>query len=220
MFSDHATNDRIIVKSKRFSLTALHDNNLQKIKKYNFPIQIDCPALITAHEQIQIRSIKAIVERILALTVVATKGEGLIQEDVLSTMAQLGAEPFLTLNEREFVYCANPSIAELEFFTAKHESIDVLLWSIGYKNNILEPYQGCAVMSNKLIIRDHYTHLGDQATKINVEQLVEKSDFYYKLCLAIQTLYKEKNRIDGVYVTAAFERIHALSWLVFDKSWD
>lgn len=220
MFSENTTNDRIIVKNKEFSLNSLHDNNIQKIHQYNFPITIDLPALISEHNQIQLRPISAIIERILALTVVATKGEGLIQNDVLETMAQLGAAPFLTLNEREFVYCANPSIAELEFYTAKYEAIDVLLWSIGYKKTMLEPYQGCAVMSNKLIIRDHYLHLQDQAIKINTEQLVNKSDFYYKLCLAIQTLYEKKIRIDGIYVSAAFERMHALSWLIFDKSWD
>jgi hypothetical protein len=221
MFSNTAKSDRIIVKERRFPLTDVHQNNIKKMMTYNFPIPIEYPALLSSHEQIKMRSIPEIVGRILALTVVAVKGEGLIQADLLDTMSQLGAEKFLTYEEREFVFCANPSVQELESYAMKHEAIEVLLWILNYKKTMLEPFQCCSPMANKLIIRDHYQTLGNVDTIFVMPvEIVEYADLHYKLCHAIKSMYAEKYLVEGFFIGAVFQRARVLSWLVLDESWD
>jgi hypothetical protein len=114
------------------------------LRKEGVPF-LDHAPVIEDEETAQIRSLKEVVWRAMALNIVAVKGEGLEQERVLEIIRQYNLEQAFSPKEREFIFNDAPSEPDFINFTWRYESYWVLLWALGYVEELNRPDTVCDV---------------------------------------------------------------------------
>src|SRR5688572_2438483 len=81
---------------------------------------------------ISLRSVEKVAWRAQALCLVAVKGEGLEQDEVLRILREYELDSALTPKERKFIYDETPSDHDRTQFTWRYECYWVLLWALSY----------------------------------------------------------------------------------------
>ena len=87
------------------------------------------PLIEHAHETTR-RTEEEVVQRVIALAIVAVKGE--TGDDALThqIIEQFDAEDFFTPDEQAFIDNPNPTETDRIQFTWRYEGVQVLLWSV------------------------------------------------------------------------------------------
>lgn len=165
-----------------------------------------------------------IVDRAIALLVVAQKGEGLAQDKVLAAQTEWGAAPFLSPKEQAFVALAAPDPKTLAQFTLRYEALNVLHWSLGRRSS-LEPtsHRAAAIDMVRLIKEDGAPAYRKGGTLRSVDELLDAADLVYRYHWACADARAANQPApQGVDCDVVVERHHALNWLLGYRSqaWD
>ena len=91
------------------------------------------------------RTVEEVAWRAMAVGLAAVKGEGLEQPRVLEVLARYQLEPHLTPAERRFLLNDSPSDLDRTNFTWKYEGYWVLLWALGFVEDLGRPDHTCDV---------------------------------------------------------------------------
>lgn len=170
------------------------------------------------------RSKKDVADRAMALCLVAVKGEGMEQEYVLRIMREYGLESFLTPKEKAFVFDHDPSQQDRINFSWRYEAYWVLLWALGYIEQLERPDHICDVPRAVKIMRDRTAHEFVEGAQLrSLAEILDQADLVYRYHWAVVNA-----RIAGQDPPAnldpgvVYERHYALNWLIgyMDQEWD
>lgn len=165
-------------------------------------------------EEMVLKSKQAIIERAYALALIAAKGEGVPQEQlerVKQTLPVTGLSP-----QENYIY-EKAELAPQEQTNAiwRYESLNVLMWVLGFLDSLAYPSQICDVP----VIVDHILNQSRQdfearATVRSKEEILDETDLVYRMHWAcVQARLKGQEPGGELNPSVIYERHYALNWL-------
>ena len=194
------------------------------LKNLGIPTIEHLPCIID-DEKAQIRSIEAIVRRMVAITITAVKAEGLEMERTNQIIHQFGAASYFSPEEVDFLNNQTPSQQELAKFSWRYEGLWVLLWSLDFIKMLALPTDICDVGKAVTIIIDAGTidALIKQANLKSKKQILDATDLIYRLNWAcVDSNLKGENMPANINPGIVYERHYAFNWLISNnnEAWD
>jgi hypothetical protein len=172
--------------------------------------------------QVRLRSEQEVADRLLALTIVAVKGEGLEQEHVDGIIEDRNARGLFTPAERAFIDDPAPSEHDRIQFAWRYESAWTLFWALNFTEGPL-PFPGtiCDVPLLVETVRDTSDLAKNGLHSAN--NILNEADLIYRYHWAVR-----QASIDGEFAPGGLdggvvmERHKALNWLICycDDDWD
>lgn len=169
---------------------------------------------IETEDEIVVRSPKEIGERLLALNIVAVKGEGLPQDVIERIIKERRMRALFTPMELAFIDDPHPSGNDRLQFMWRYDAAWVLFWALNFVHGPLGlPTEPCDVPLLAGTVRNtlNLTANGVRPTR----QLLDEADLIYRCHWAVR-----QAGLDGVtaYGKLDFdvtpERHYALNWLI------
>jgi hypothetical protein len=194
------------------------------LKSKNIPFVDHLPVII-GDEDVKIRSEEDIAKRAVALQMVAVKAEGLEKEILQKIINDFKASDFFTEKEKGFIENENPTEQERANFGWQYECYWVMLWALGYIENLDYPDHICDVPKAVGILKEagSFENFLKKATLKKSEKILDEADLIYRYdwaCVNARIKGEEApgNLDSGVVV----ERHRALNWLInyMDQDWD
>lgn len=196
------------------------------LKENNIPFIDHLPVIIGDDEEVKIRSKEEIVKRAIALQIVAIKGEGLKQEIVEKIINDFNANDFFTPKEKEFIVKKNPTDQERINFTWQYECYWVMLWVLGYIEELSYPNNVCDIPKAVTILKEAGTYYNffNKTNLRNENDILDQADLIYRYDWACvnSRLKGEDAPSSGLDSGVVLERHRALNWLInySDQDWD
>ncbi len=193
------------------------------LKKEGVPFVSHLP-VIENESGTKMRSAEAVARRAIALCLVAVKGEGLEQKKVIGFLKRYDIEKDLTPKERVFVFNENPSQQDRVQFSWRYEGYWMMLWALGYVDNLDRPDHLCDVSKAVGILVDMNAAQFMAKSKLrSASEILDQADLIYRYHWAVVDA-----RINGKKPPAnldpgvVYERHYALNWLIgyMDQDWD
>ncbi len=195
--------------------------SIAQLQQENVPTMEHLPTL-EEDEDVVLRSKDAVVDRALALFFIALRSEGVDLADLKPLDTNFGMSSKLSAWEANYMSNPTPSQSDTTNANWRYESLWILLWSLGYVENLATPKAYCDVpFMAKTIIE-----LGEKAFRQNARlrskaEILDKADLHYRYHWAVVN-----NRIKGIVApesidaSVVFEHRYALNWLCDTCDWD
>lgn len=177
---------------------------------------------IEGQAETTLRSAREVADRLLALAIVAVKGEGLEHDRVLQLATERQAWDLFTAKEAAFIRDPSPSEHDRIQFVWRYEAAWVLLWALDPDAGPL-PYPDsiCDVPLLAQTVRDTPDLAISGLQSAN--NILNEADLIYRCHWAVR-----QASIDGTEPPAGLdpgvvmERHYALNWLIgyMDQDWD
>jgi hypothetical protein len=187
------------------------------------PINSYLPVIETAGSA-RVRTKYEVGYRALALLVVAVKGEGLEQPIVDKVVDGYGLQGHFSPRERAFIEGASASDRDRIQFAWRYEAAWVLLWALGYVDDLKKPTAICdvpfAVQAMKGRTAEQFLA---EASLRPIDDLLDEADLIYRYHWAVvDARLKGTPPPSGLDAGVTMERHYALNWLVgyMDQEWD
>lgn len=170
------------------------------------------------------RETRAVVERAIALAIVAVKGETGDHDMGQALIRQFNAEGFFTPKEQAFMNEPTPSDQERINFAWRYEGVHVLLWALGINEDLGRPDKICGVAKIAETLRELGTDgLMQRARLRNQDVLLDAADLIYRYNWAVvDARIKGEAPPAGLDSGVVYERHYTLNWLIgyMDQEWD
>jgi hypothetical protein len=192
------------------------------LRREGVPVNKYLPA-IEDETQVKVRTREEIAFRALALLTVSMKGAGLDNASVQKLVEGYGLTPRFTPDERRFIRNATPSERDRVQFSWRYEAAWVLLWSIGYVDDLGKPAGSCDVDAAIAMMRKRSaTQFVADAKLRPLSDIVEQADRIYRYHWAVVEANVSNGKLGGLDPDVTMERHHALNWLIgyMDADWD
>jgi hypothetical protein len=185
---------------------------------------IDHLPMIETTAEIKPRSSEEVALRAIALAVVAVKGETLDQKLALELVERFDIRSALSPAERAFIDNPAPSQHDRVQFAWRYEGLGVMLWALGFEQELGRPDKIVDVPRAVSFIRD----LGRdgfvaKAKLRSMDQILDQADLIYRYHWAVvDARVKGKQPPAGLDPGIVYERHYALNWLIrsSDQEWD
>ena len=199
--------------------------SIKIIKEKNIPFMDELPVITDDNEEVKIRSKKEIIERAIALHIVAIKGMSAEQEMVEESINIFGANDFFTPREKEFIKNEKPTEQEKINFSWQLEWFWVMLWALGYVEELDYPSCACDVSRafDLFIENGPYEQFFNKSKLRDTNTILDQADLIYRYhwaCVHCRLTWVETPSDLNPGVVA--ERLRALNWLIndLDAEWD
>jgi Domain of unknown function (DUF4272) len=179
---------------------------------------------IESEAEADFRIVEEVALRAMALCLVAVKGEGLLQvspEEVQTVvqriLSQFRVESRLSAKEREFVFGPTPGQQVTVQFTWRYEALWVLLWALGFVEELGRPDTQCDVPKAVSLIRGLGHDAFVQQSKLRAQaELLDAADLIYRYHWAIREFHQLRGQEPPANLNpgVVMERHHALNWLI------
>ncbi|ULR47176.1 DUF4272 domain-containing protein [Rhizobium sp. K102] len=170
------------------------------------------------------RDNKAVVQRAIALAIVAVKGETGDHAMGQTLIRQFDAASFLTPKERAFMDDPDPSQQDRVNFTWRYEGVHVMLWALGITPELERPDHICDVPFIANTLRELGTDGLMRRAKLRPQKdLLDAADLIYRYDWAVvNARLKGEEPPAGLNKGVVYERHYALNWLIgyMDQDWD
>lgn len=193
------------------------------LHKYSVTINKSLPYIEDEQETL-VRTKENVASRALALLVVAVKAEGLEQDVVDSLVQGYQLEKILTPNEISFINNKKPSEHDKSQFIWRYEAAWVLLWSLGYVDELSYPNQICDVPAAVSFMQKRNKEQFINDSKLRpITEILNETDLIYRYHWAVVDA-----RVNGqptpanIDSSVVLERHYSLNWLIgyMDQEWD
>ena len=183
-----------------------------RLRGEGVPINPDLP-IIKSSSQIEIRPRREVADRLLALTLVAMKGEGMDNDVIQEIVRERDAAHLFTPEERAFIDNPAPDESELALFTRRYEAAWTLVWALRLVREPLStPREPCDVARLIEIVRDT-PQLAARALR-RPDQILDKLDLFIGYDWAVRKAISQGCRMPAdLNADVTLERCHALCWL-------
>ncbi len=202
---------------------ARKERSIAILKKQVVPY-IDHLPLIETEEQAKRRTTEEVALRAIALCIVAVKGEGIEQEVVKSLVKQYGIAASLSPNETKFIENPNPSQQDRIQFGWRYECYWVMLWALGFIEDLNRPDSICEVPRAVSILRDNGRDGFIKKAKLrSISEILNEADLIYRYHWAVvDSRVNGRGVPSGLDAGVVMERHYALNWLTgyMDQEWD
>jgi len=182
------------------------------------------PALppIETEAEARIRSVEEVSYRMIALLVVATKGQG---NDLYKEIVEdYGLLPHFTPKETAFILDPAPSERTCYLSVWRYEAAYVLLWALGYIDELGVPNDLCDVemVFSSMLRRSSAGFMADAVLR-TPGQILDEADLIYRYHWAVvHARINEEDDPPGLNTDVVEERHYALNWLIGynGQEWD
>lgn len=184
--------------------------------------------VIESGEVVKIRSKQEIVERALALVLIAVYAESLHdpsgtveqkQTFISGLIDRFSAQNFFSELESDFLNNENPTQIEVVNFSWQYEPFIVLLWSLGFlskEDALMLPPSFCDVSRGARIIQGfkNYEEFYNNSNLRDVEEILDEADLIYRYnWVCVQERISNPDNYESRWGIAQ-ERHKALNWLI------
>ncbi len=194
-------------------------------KSYGIPIYTNPNALfVNPEDSVEIRLKDEVVDRVYALLYQGLKSEGLEQELLDQIFHEYKLGEVFTPNEKKYVFNTSPTEQQIIDANWRYESMHVLLWSLGYIEELSYPSDVCNVAEDVKIIYD----LGpikfrEQANLRSKEEILDEADLILRFDWAcVNARVNGEDAPGNLNSSVVYERHYSLNWLInfYDLDWD
>lgn len=179
--------------------------------------------LIETVEQSTRRTSEEVARRAMALCAVALRREVSKQESD-KFVEQHHIASWFSPKEKEFIENPNPSEDDMIQFSWRYECYWVMLWSLGYVNELEEPRNECDVdYAISILVDRGPEQFIQKATLRSQSELLDATDLLYRYHWAVRdAAINGKETPAGLNGDVVMERLYALNWLVGygEAEWD
>jgi hypothetical protein len=169
------------------------------------------------------RSADEVATRAIAVAIAAVKGEGMSHDEVIEIVKDWEISSYFSPDEKNFIENPNVTDSERLKFSWRYEGLDVLLWALGYKDDLPAPNVICDVKADVGVIVDNKGNkLAKNAKLRSMQEIMDMADYYYRLHWAAIELRINGKRNDLIDEEIIMERHYALNWLIryMNQEWD
>ena len=169
------------------------------------------------------RTQEEIVQRCLAVAICAVKGETNDQAIVEKVITKYTASPFFSPKEWEFIQNLHPEEQQRVNFAWGYERAHVLLWALGYIEELKPPSQICDVPNEMgMIWKEDKGSFRTNARLRPLAEILDLADLYYRLNWGAVELRLRGEVSEVVNEEIVMERHYALNWLIryMGQEWD
>ena len=197
--------------------------SVAQLRSEGVPTIDHLPLIESEHESTR-RDTRAVVERTIALVIVAVKGETGDHEMGQTLIRQFGAAGFLTPNERAFMEDPAPTEQDRVNFAWRYEGVHVLLWALGITPELGRPDHICDVPKLADTLRELGTDGLMRKAKLREQSvLLDAADLIYRYDWAVvDARLKNEEPPADLEKGVVYERHYTLNWLIgyMDQEWD
>jgi len=179
---------------------------------------------VEAEEEVKIRSKDEVVDRALALLYLGLKSEGLekVHLDKMDEAFQISSK--LSPEEKKYADAVNPTQQQKTNANWRYESLHVLLWSLGYIDELVYPDKMCTVSDDVKIIYERGSDKFREESELRTKkEILDEADLILRLHWAcVSARLKSKAAPGGLNQSVVMERHHTLNWLIryLNQEWD
>lgn len=208
----------IIVKQSNKNRKRLSE---KKLKNLGIKINSYLPPL---EENLSIKNKEELVERLIALTIVAAKALDAPNDKVEKFIRIFNANSFFTQSEKSFILNSNPSSEERNLFSWNVEASWILMWILGLVPHIENEITECD--ADYVFMKILSSSQGALIAKSDVrkkEEVLDYLDYIYRLHWAIKDSSIKGSTIPLIFnYNIIFERHYTLNWATnyLEQSWD
>ncbi|MGR9132601.1 DUF4272 domain-containing protein [Rhizobium leguminosarum] len=197
--------------------------SIAQLQSEGVPIIDHLPTIEPESESTR-RNTKAVVQRTIALAIVAVKGETGDHEMGQALIRQFDAASFFTPKERVFMDDPDPSDQDRTNFAWRYEGVHVMLWALGITSDLERPDHICDVPFIANTLRELGTDGLMRRAKLRPQkELLDAADLIYRYdWAAVNARLKGEEPPAGLDKGVVYERHYALNWLTgyMDQDWD
>jgi len=194
-------------------------------KAHGIPVYSNPNAMFLDDDsQVKLRSQDEVADRALALCFIGLKSEGLEQSklDLFSNKYNLKGK--LSPAELAYVNAKHPTEQQKIDANWRYEDLHVILWALGYIDQLAYPDQMCNVAQDVKIISDLTEDEFKAKAKLrSKKELLDQADLILRLdwaCVDART--KNQPAPGKMDKGVVYERHYALNWLIklANQNWD
>ncbi|MDR6984907.1 hypothetical protein J2X32_003562 [Rheinheimera pacifica] len=215
------------IKNMETKVSVAADNRKARsetiLSKHKVPINDHLPYIEDESEAL-VRNKEDIANRAMALLVVAVKAEGLEQEIVDDLVEGYDLKNVLSPNEVKFINDKSPSEYDKTQFIWRYEAAWVLLWALGYVDELSYPNAICDVPAAVTFLQQRTKEQFIADSKLrSISEILDEADLIYRYHWAVVNA-----RINGkpspseIDSSVVLERHYTLNWLIgyMGQEWD
>lgn len=170
------------------------------------------------------RTKEEVAKRAIAIILAAVKAEGMAQTNVNGLVNFYGAKQYFSPQEMAFVENPNPSFQDQAKFTWRYEDCAVLLWALGYIEELGKPDHQCSVdQVTRMLIGYTTEEFIRDANLRDFSAILDQTDLVYRYhWAAVDARMKGKETPAKLSEDVLFEWHYVLNWLIgyMDQDWD
>lgn len=193
------------------------------LKKYNVPTNKHLP-VIEDESNALVRTKEDVATRAMALLIVAVKAEGLEQQMVLELIKGYDLNSALTPDEIAFIHDPSPSQHDKTQFIWRYEAAWVLLWALGYVDELSYPDKICDVPAAVTFLQKRTKKEFTADAKLRpISEILDQADLTYRYHWAVvDARVNGKQSPAKLDSSVVLERHYALNWLIgyMNQAWD
>ncbi len=187
------------------------------------PVLEGLPLIATEAESTR-RTTEQVARRAMALCIVAVKGEGVEQEIIDELVKDYDIASALTPNEKQFIDNPSPTQHERVQFAWRYECYWVMLWSLGFIDELERPDKICDVKMAVSFLRQNGNEGFIKKAKLRSQsEILDAADLIYRYHWAVRDASINDEPIPaGLDSGVVMERHYALNWLIgyLGQAWD
>jgi len=194
------------------------------VRQHNIPVNATLP--YTENEsEVRLRSKDEIVDRALALCYVALKGEGLDRNFLDDFDRRYKISNKLSPNEKKFTLSKTPTRQEMTNATWRYESLQIMLWTLGYIDQLNYPDSICNVAQVVSVFRTNKDEetFRKHAKLRALKEILEQTDLIYRLDWAcVDARINNRPAPGNLEPGVVYERHYSFNWLTnyMEQAWD
>ncbi len=199
------------------------NRSIKTLRKEGVPY-IDHLPVIETETNVTLRSKVDVSYRAYCLGLIAALGEGLEIDVFWDKVDEFGIKDYLTPDEIDFANLEVREVRDRAKFTWRYESLWVLLWSLGFVDELDRPDHICDVQKAvTFLIAQPVEEFIKKANLRDKKLILDEADLIFRYHWATTDgRLKGVNSVAGLDGGVVFERHYALNWLIdaYDEDWD
>ena len=208
------------------------ERSFRQLKKHNAPVYPG-PLFVDDDGEVELQSAQDVARRTLVLWAVELRAEGMPQKEAIGLIEQLDLWDSVSPEEKRFLEDDDPDPGECQHLVWRLESIWVLLWSLGYIDELEWPRGMCDVPRIVEILKhnESNTEFITDAKLRSAAEILDAQDLIMRVHWAVRNAYVNHGGMipddldwshdyNAVSVTMSpavgviEQRHHTLNWLV------
>jgi len=194
-------------------------------KAHNIPVYSNPNSLFVDDDnEVTIRTKDEVADRALALCYIGLKSEGLEQSKLDLFYNKYHIAEKLTAAEKEYVNSKQPTEQQKIDANWRYEDLHVMLWALGFTNQLAYPDQLCDVAQDVKIIHDLTAEeFKTKARLRSKKEILDQADLILRLNWAcVNARIKNEPAPGKMDKGVVYERHYALNWLIklMNQDWD
>jgi hypothetical protein len=202
---------------------ARKERSIAILKAEKVPFAEQLPQIATESESVR-RTTEEVAMRAMALCIVAAKADGLEQEVVDRVVKEFELESAFTPKEKGFIDEPEPSRHDCVQFVWRYECYWVMLWALGFIDELDRPDHGCDAKHAVSVLLDNGRDGFLKKAKLRPQsELLDAADLIYRYHWAVVDARIENLEAPAeLSADVVVERHYALNWLIgyMNQEWD